>query len=93
MKGSVRAWTAWSYESATQTASAIDAWEFIGEDGTVRERQESGAKRLHCVFRFEMEHLLARTGFEVESLYGDFSRQELQDISSEMIWIARKGKG
>jgi len=40
-----------------------------------------------------MEHLLARTGFEVEALYGDFSRQELQDISSEMIWMARKGKG
>lgn len=93
MKGYVRAWTAWSYEVTTQTASAIDVWEFIGEDGTVKERQESGTKRLHCVFRFEMEHLLARAGFEVEALYGDFFQRELQDISSEMIWIAHKGSG
>ena len=72
MKGSVRAWTAWSYEAGTQTASAIDAWEFIGEDGKVIERKESVPKHLHCVFPFEMEHLLARVGFAVEALYGDF---------------------
>ena len=57
----------------------------------VRERRESVTKRLHCVFRFEMEHLLARTGFELEALYGDFSQQELQDTSPEMIWVARAG--
>jgi len=44
---------------------------------------------LHCVFRFEMEHLLARAGFEVEALHGDFFRQELQDNSPDMIWAAR----
>ena len=93
MEGSVRKWTAWSYEAATQTASAVDAWEFIGEDGVVLERKESGTKRLHCVFRFEMEHLLARAGFEVEALYGDFFRQEFQDTSSDMIWVARMGSG
>ena len=38
----------------------------------VSERIESAVKRLHCVFRFEMEHLLLRAGFEVEALYGDF---------------------
>jgi SAM-dependent methyltransferase len=89
MKGSVRAWTAWSYEVATQTASAIDAWEFVGEDGVVRERKESMPKRLHCIFPVEMEHLLARTGFEVEALYGDFSRHELQNTSPDMIWVVR----
>jgi SAM-dependent methyltransferase len=92
MKGSVRKWTAWSYEPGTQTASAVDAWEFIGDDGAVRERQERVTKRLHCAFRFEMEHLLARAGFEVEALYGDFFRQELQDTSPDMIWVARAGQ-
>ena len=90
MGGSVRKLNAWRYEPATQTASVVTAWEIIGKDGVVMERKESLMKRLHCVFRFEMEHLLARAGFEVEALYGDFSRQELQDTSSEMIWIARK---
>lgn len=91
-KGTVRKWTAWSYEACTQTASAVDAWEYIGEDGAVKERRESAPKRLHCVFRFEMEHLLAGTGFELEALYGDFSRQALQDTSLDMIWVARAGQ-
>lgn len=92
MKGSIRAWTAWSYEAATQTASAIDAWEFIGEDGMVMERKESIPKRLHCFFPIEMEHLLARAGFELEALYGDFFRKELQDTSPEMIWVVHAGQ-
>jgi len=87
MKGSVRAWTAWSYDAGTQTASAVDVWEFLGEDGKLIERKESLPKRLHCVFPFEMEHLLARAGFEVEALYGDFFRHELQNTSPDMIWI------
>jgi SAM-dependent methyltransferase len=93
MDGSIRKWNAWSYEPATQTASVVTAWEIIGKDGVVMERKESVVKRLHCVFRFEMEHLLARAGFEVEVLYGDFSRQELQDTSSDMIWVAHIGSG
>ena len=89
MADSVRKWNSWSYEASTQTASVITAWELVGEDGAVKERKEVSEKRLHCVFRFEMEHLLARAGFELETLYGDFSRQEFQDTSPEMIWIAR----
>jgi SAM-dependent methyltransferase len=91
-QGSVRAWTAWSYETATQTASAIDAWEFIGEDGKAIERKESVPKRLHVVFPFEMKHLLARVGFEEEALYGDFFQHELQNTSPDMIWVSRPGQ-
>ena len=90
IKGSVRAWTAWSYDAGTQTASAVDAWEFIEEDGKVTERKESIPKRLHVVFPFEMKHLLARVGFEVEALYGDFFQHDLQNTSPDMIWVARK---
>jgi SAM-dependent methyltransferase len=86
-KGSIRAWTAWSYDARTQTASAIDAWEFIGEDGEIIERKQSAPKRLHVVFPFEMEHLLARAGFEVEALYGDFFQHELQNTSPDMLWV------
>jgi len=45
---------------------------------------------LHCVFRFEMEHLLARTGFEMQAVYSDFFKSQLNDVSSEMIWVAHK---
>ena len=82
---------AWSYEPATQTAIVQTVWKEIGADGEIISRWDTGAIRLHCVFRFEMEHLLKRVGFEIEHIYGDFFRQELRDDSTEMIWIARKG--
>jgi len=85
----IRTSRAWSYEPSTQTAIAQTVWEEIGTDGQVVEGWETGPIRLHCVFRFEIEHLLARVGFAVEAVYGDFFRQELQDESSEMIWVAR----
>lgn len=44
---------------------------------------------LHCVFPLETEHLLARTRFTVEAVYGNFFREALTDESSELIWIAR----
>jgi SAM-dependent methyltransferase len=86
----IRTWRAWSYEPATQTAIGQTVWEEISADGEVLDRWESGPLGFHCVFRFEMEHLLALTGFEVEALYGDFFREELADESEGMIWVARK---
>ena len=41
-------------------------------------------------FRYEVEHLLARAGFELVALYGDFDRSPLQDDSPEMLFLARK---
>ncbi len=41
-------------------------------------------------FRFEMEHLLARSGFETVDLYGSFDRSPLADDSPEMIFVAEK---
>jgi hypothetical protein len=50
---------------------------------------QTAPARLHCVFRFEMEHLLARVGLAVDAVYGDFSRHPLENKSSDMIWVAR----
>lgn len=84
--------TAWSYEPATQTASKQTIWEEISKDGKPTRRWETGAIPLHCVFRFEMEQLLRRAGFNIEHVYGDFYRNELRDDSPHMIWLARKPK-
>ncbi len=84
----VRTLQAWSYEPSTQTAISHRIWETLGPDGEVVERLDRGPIRLHCVFRCEMEHLLARAGFTVEAVYGDFFRGPLRDESSEMIWVA-----
>ncbi|MCW5889981.1 MAG: class I SAM-dependent methyltransferase [bacterium] len=40
-------------------------------------------------FRFELEHLLARAGFAVEALYGDFDRRPFEGDSPEIVLVAR----
>jgi ubiquinone/menaquinone biosynthesis C-methylase UbiE len=40
-------------------------------------------------FRYEVEHLLARCGFQVDETFGDFDRSALQDRSPEMIFVAK----
>lgn len=39
-------------------------------------------------FRFELEHLLARSGFEVTALYGGFDTTPFADNSPEMVFVA-----
>lgn len=86
----VRAFRAWSYEPASQTAVSRALWEELGADGQVLDRWESAPVRLHCVFRYEMEHLLARVGLAVDAVYGDFNRAPLMDTSTDMLWVARR---
>jgi SAM-dependent methyltransferase len=45
---------------------------------------------MRYLFRYEVEHLLARCGFRIAELFGDFDRSPLIDSSPEMIYIARK---
>lgn len=86
----IRSFHAWTYEPSTQTATLMARWEEVGADGNVANRWESAPNPMHCVFRFEMEHLLARVGFDIETVYGDFFWHELQDDSTDMIWIANR---
>ena len=49
------------------------------------------AFRLRYFFRYELEHLLARAGFEIEALYGDFEKNPLGTRRpGEIIAVARK---
>jgi SAM-dependent methyltransferase len=80
---------AWALEPSTQTATVDLKWEEIGENGDVIQVWEMEPMRLHCVFRFEMEHLLRQVGFSIEVVYGDFFKNELGDGSKDMIWLAR----
>jgi len=41
-------------------------------------------------FRYEVEHLLARSGFRVVNLFGNFDKSLLTDDSPEMIFVAEK---
>src|SRR5258708_36015792 len=45
---------------------------------------------LRYFFRYEVEHLLARCGFRVTALHGNFDRSVLADSSPEMIFVAER---
>ena len=49
------------------------------------------AFQMRYVFRFEMEHLLARAGFRVEHLYSDFEKNAYgHTYPGELIFVARR---
>jgi SAM-dependent methyltransferase len=41
-------------------------------------------------FRYEVEHLLVRSGFRVAELFGNYDKSPLQDDSPEMIFVAER---
>ena len=59
-------------------------------DAAGKTRRLVQAFLMRYFFRYELEHLLARAGFEVAELYGDFDRSPLTDDSPEMVFVARK---
>jgi ubiquinone/menaquinone biosynthesis C-methylase UbiE len=80
-------WVVPEYEVTTQRITIraiVEAYE--GERPA--ETTES-ALHVRMVYRYEMEHLLARSGFEVEALFGDFDERPLTEDCREMIWVAR----
>jgi SAM-dependent methyltransferase len=67
-------------------------------DVTMRlERRRDGAAvgeeferfRMRWYHRFELEHLLARAGFEIAALYGGFDRGPYDHVSGEAVIVAR----
>jgi ubiquinone/menaquinone biosynthesis C-methylase UbiE len=86
----IRTYRRWSYHRLTQTASTRTFREEISETGQVLQRWDSETVHLHCAFRFEIEHLLVRAGYRVQSVYGDFLRSDLSETSSEMVWLAER---
>jgi SAM-dependent methyltransferase len=56
-----------------------------------RQEELCQAARLRYLFRFEVEHLLARCGFEIEHLYSDYNKSPYEGGDpGELIFVARK---
>jgi len=75
-----------AFHRAEQCNDVEMAFEVTGGDGTTT--RNVFAFTFRYFFRYEVEHLLARSGFRVMELWGDFDRSELKDDSPEMIFIA-----
>jgi hypothetical protein len=82
-------WESVHYSPAGQTLEYEQTDDSVSDKSAVISRAYRNL-RLRYVFRYEMEHLLALCGFEVEALYGWFDGQAFEDDSHEMVWIARK---
>jgi SAM-dependent methyltransferase len=61
---------------------------FYVTDARGKEERLVFAWTLRYFFRYEVENLLARCGFKVSAVYGDFDRSPLEDGSPEMIFVA-----
>jgi SAM-dependent methyltransferase len=46
---------------------------------------------LRYFFRYELEHLLARSGFQVVEVYGGFDARPFDHVSGETVVLARRG--
>ena len=55
-------------------------------DGTTQRIVQAFPMRFF--FRYEIEHLLARAGFRLLDIYGNFDRSPLVSSSPEMIFLA-----
>jgi SAM-dependent methyltransferase len=91
------AWTAgrtirwWGHVTGYHRARQFNQCEMVYEitepGGATRRVSERFPMRY--LFRYELEHLLARAGFAVEALYGDYDRSPYDDDSPELIVVAR----
>ena len=75
-----------AFHRAEQCNDVEMAFEVTGADG--RTTRNVFAFTFRYFFRYEVEHLLARSGFRVMELWGDFDCSELKDDSPEMIFVA-----
>jgi len=88
-QGEVERWERARYSPSGQTLDYEEMDERLSDADAVISRVYRNM-RLRYVYRYEMEHLLALCGFEVEALYGWFDRRPFTDESREMVWLARR---
>ena len=53
-------------------------------------KKVSQSIQVRYTYRYEMMHLLELSGFQPLELYGSFARDDYQDASEHMIWIAQR---
>jgi SAM-dependent methyltransferase len=83
----IRSWaTMLDYHRSLQCNDCEVTYEIIEIDGTTRRLTETFPMRL--LYRYELEHLLARCGFRIVALYGDYDRSAFSDESLGLIVVA-----
>ena len=81
-------WQSSCYDLERQTVDERRIFEELDDEGRVLGRQHA-TLTLRFIYRFEMEHLLELSGYEIEALYGDLKRGPFCP-GREQVWVARK---
>ncbi len=76
------------YNRSEQRNECEMTYEIVEPDGSTRRLSERFPMRL--IYRYELEHLLARSGFELIELYGGYEGESFVDGSVGMIAVARR---
>ena len=87
--GTIVVWGQNLWDPLSQTNSARLIIEELDASGLMLRRLYRDFD-LRYTFRYEMEHLLELSGFEVEAVYGDFDGGEVTEQSDDIVWVARK---
>jgi len=77
------------YHPSVQRLTTHGVQEEVDSEGLVVGRVHSSGT-LRYFHRYEIQHMLERTGFEIEALYGDLRKAPYRSTSPDMIWVARK---
>jgi SAM-dependent methyltransferase len=75
-----------SHDLASQTLYTTVYYDLTGDDGSVS--RSVGTYATRYIHQFEMEHLLARTGWDIVSLYGGYDLHPFDSESERMIFVA-----
>ena len=78
-------------DGARQTLRHTHVYDRLNATGTLRERRVVEFE-LRLVGRYEMEHLLERSGLELAHLYGDYDLGPYAADSENMVVVARRPK-
>ncbi len=88
----VRSWaTVVGNDRLLQCNDVEVTYEILEAHGATRRLTETFPMRL--LFRYELEHLLARSGFRTLALYGDYDRSPFAEESLGMIVVAQRTEG
>jgi ubiquinone/menaquinone biosynthesis C-methylase UbiE len=82
-------WVASSYQFKTQTMRVITWTDELDEKGVVVQHRYRFLS-FSWIEPEQVRALLQETGYQVETVYGDFERHPLGQGSPEQIWVARK---
>jgi hypothetical protein len=84
----IRRWmSACEYDRAAQSNECELTYEIVEPDGTVS-RRLAETFPLRIVYRYELEHLLARCGFRITAWYGGYDASPFSEESVGMIVVA-----